>query len=95
MPCQVDEGRGTKPLFPSSEVVYPVELLVELLEPLDSVGSGGMGAEDVGLSADSLRRCDDLVGIPMKGKVNSLNVSVAAGIMIYEAVRQRMNAGVF
>lgn len=54
-----------------------------------------MGAEDVGLSADSLRRCDDLVGIPMKGKVNSLNVSVAAGIMIYEAVRQRMNAGVF
>ena len=54
-----------------------------------------MGAEDVGLSADSLRRCDDLVGIPMKGKVNSLNVSVAAGIMIYEAVRQRMNVGVF
>lgn len=48
-----------------------------------------MGAEDVGLSNDVLRKCDDLAAIPIIGKVGSLNVSVACGIMLYEAVRQR------
>ena len=50
-----------------------------------------MGSEDTGLSADVLRICDDLVSIPMRGSVGSLNVSVAAGILIFEAVKQRMN----
>ncbi len=49
-----------------------------------------MGAEDAGVSADSLKMCDDMVKIPQFGTIGSLNVSVAAGIMIYEAVRQRM-----
>lgn len=48
-----------------------------------------MGAEDVGISNQILRECDEMVGIPMKGSISSLNVSVAAGIMMYEAVRQR------
>lgn len=48
-----------------------------------------MGAEDVGISNDVIRKCDDLAAIPIKGKVGSLNVSVAAGIFLYEAVRQR------
>lgn len=48
-----------------------------------------MGAEDVGISDDVLRLCDELVAIPMLGNIGSLNVSVAAGIMMYEAVRQR------
>lgn len=48
-----------------------------------------MGAEDTGLSSDVLRRCDDLAAIPILGKVGSLNVSVACGVMLYEAVRQR------
>ena len=48
-----------------------------------------MGAEDTGLSPDVLRRCDDLAAIPILGKVGSLNVSVACGVMLYEAVRQR------
>lgn len=48
-----------------------------------------MGAEDVGISPKLLKECDDLAAIPMKGNIASLNVSVAAGIMIYEAVRQR------
>ncbi len=49
-----------------------------------------MGAEDTGVSADNLRLCDGLVKIPQFGTIGSLNVSVAASIMIYEVVRQRM-----
>ena len=48
-----------------------------------------MGAEDKGLSEDAMRKCDELGAIPILGKVGSLNVSVACGIIIYEAVRQR------
>ena len=48
-----------------------------------------MGAEDTGLSPEVLRRCDDLAAIPILGKVGSLNVSVACGVLLYEAVRQR------
>ncbi len=50
-----------------------------------------MGAEDTGVPAEHLRLCDEWVSIPMKGKIASLNVSVAAGILIYEVVRQRRN----
>ena len=49
-----------------------------------------LGAEDTGISADSLRICDQMVKIPQFGTIGSLNVSVAAGVMIYEAIRQRM-----
>lgn len=48
-----------------------------------------MGSEDVGISDDVLRLCDELVAIPMAGNIGSLNVSVAAGVMMYEVVRQR------
>lgn len=48
-----------------------------------------MGSEDVGISDGVLRLCDELVGIPMLGNIGSLNVSVAAGVMMYEVVRQR------
>lgn len=48
-----------------------------------------MGAEETGISEDVLRVADDLAAIPIIGEIGSLNVSVAAGIMIYEAVRQR------
>ena len=51
-----------------------------------------MGAEDKGLSPDVLRRCDELAAIPILGKVGSLNVSVASGIILYEAVRQRTDS---
>ena len=51
-----------------------------------------MGSEDTGISPEVLRQCDTLVGIPQFGKIGSLNVSVAAGIMMYEVVRQRLNA---
>ena len=48
-----------------------------------------MGSEDEGIAPEHLRLCDSLVQIPIAGKIESLNVSVAAGILIYETVRQR------
>ena len=48
-----------------------------------------MGAEDEGVSPDHLRLCDEMVSIPMSGNIASLNVSVATGVLLYEAVRQR------
>lgn len=48
-----------------------------------------MGAEDTGVSPAVLRYCDEMVAIPMRGEIGSLNVSVAAGVMMYEVVRQR------
>lgn len=48
-----------------------------------------MGSEEKGIFEENLKRCTDQVRIPMTGSIESLNVSVAAGIMIYEAVRQR------
>lgn len=49
-----------------------------------------MGAEDKGVSSDNLALCDEQVKIPMYGTIESLNVSVAAGILVYEAVKQRV-----
>ncbi|MEO6833829.1 MAG: 23S rRNA (guanosine(2251)-2'-O)-methyltransferase RlmB [Chitinophagaceae bacterium] len=48
-----------------------------------------MGAEDKGISKDVLKRADILIRIPMAQKFDSLNVSVAAGMILYEAMRQR------
>ena len=51
-----------------------------------------MGAEDTGISPEVLALCDTPVAIPMFGRIGSLNVSVAAGVMMYEVVRQRLQA---
>lgn len=48
-----------------------------------------IGNEGKGLSRLTKERCDFLVTIPMYGRINSLNASVAAAILMYEAVRQR------
>jgi len=48
-----------------------------------------LGAEGGGMRQLTSRTCDELVRLPMKGAVESLNVSVASGICLYEALRQR------
>ncbi len=48
-----------------------------------------MGAEGTGMRRLTRENCDELVKIPMSGSVSSLNVSVATGVILYEAVRQR------
>lgn len=50
-----------------------------------------MGAEEKGLRRLTRETCDVLFKIPMQGKVESLNVSVATAVILYEAVRQRFN----
>lgn len=49
-----------------------------------------MGAEDTGVPYEHLALCDEWIKIPLFGTIESLNVSVAAGILIYEAVKQRV-----
>lgn len=48
-----------------------------------------MGSEEDGISDELLRSADELAKIPLKGKIGSLNVSVAAGVALYEVVRQK------
>jgi len=48
-----------------------------------------MGAEDKGISSQIQKMCDVLVSIPLKGEIGSLNVSVAAGILLFEAQKDR------
>jgi len=49
-----------------------------------------LGSEEDGVSPEYLKRCDQRVRIPMVGEIESLNVSVAAGVILFEAVKQRM-----
>ncbi|MCK5823459.1 MAG: 23S rRNA (guanosine(2251)-2'-O)-methyltransferase RlmB [Bacteroidales bacterium] len=50
-----------------------------------------MGAEDIGISNDIINLSDKIVKIPILGNIESLNVSVATSIIVYEAVKQRIN----
>jgi 23S rRNA (guanosine2251-2'-O)-methyltransferase len=48
-----------------------------------------LGAEGAGLRPRVRAACDAAVALPIAGRIDSLNVSVAAGVLLYEAVRQR------
>jgi 23S rRNA (guanosine2251-2'-O)-methyltransferase len=48
-----------------------------------------MGSEGKGLSSSVINLCDHLIKIPLYGKIESLNVSVACGTILYEMVRQK------
>ncbi|MBN8653094.1 MAG: 23S rRNA (guanosine(2251)-2'-O)-methyltransferase RlmB [Cytophagales bacterium] len=65
----------------ASDLLYDIDLNT----PLALI----MGSEEDGISPQLLKDADRLAKIPMRGKISSLNVSVAAGISIYEALRQR------
>jgi 23S rRNA (guanosine2251-2'-O)-methyltransferase len=74
--------------------VWTVGLAGEAAEPYDAVDftlptALVVGAEGTGLRRLVRERCDRLVSIPLYGLVGSLNVSVAAGVALFEAVRQR------
>jgi 23S rRNA (guanosine2251-2'-O)-methyltransferase len=74
--------------------VWTVGLAGDAGEPYDVVDftlptALVLGAEGSGLRRLVRERCDRLVSIPMRGEVNSLNVSVAAGVALFEAARQR------
>ena len=49
-----------------------------------------MGSEGKGISQTMLELSDEKAALPMSGEITSLNVSVAAAVMMYEAVRQRL-----
>lgn len=73
-------------VFASTEKAYNNIYNHDLTQPIAII----LGSEDVGISKQLLKRADHLVKIPMFGKTESLNVSVSAAIVIYEAIRQRI-----
>jgi 23S rRNA (guanosine2251-2'-O)-methyltransferase len=78
--------------------VWSVGLAGEASQTYDDIDLTGpialvMGAEGPGLRRLVREKCDFLASIPMAGHVGSLNVSVAAGIALFEALRQRRAAG--
>ncbi len=71
--------------------VYGLEADGEDLYGCDLTGSAALvvGGEDRGIAPLTRKKCDKILSLPLFGKVNSLNASVALGIAAYEAVRQR------
>ncbi|MBP3254646.1 MAG: 23S rRNA (guanosine(2251)-2'-O)-methyltransferase RlmB [Bacteroidales bacterium] len=72
-------------LYSASEKANLLYTQADMREPLCLI----MGAEDKGVSKEAIKMSDALVKIPMNGDIESLNVSVAAGVLIYEVIRQR------
>ncbi len=69
----------------ASEKATSLYTEAKLDEPLAIV----MGSEEKGASDETLIKSDEMLAIPQRGEINSLNVSVAAGILMYEVLRQR------
>jgi 23S rRNA (guanosine2251-2'-O)-methyltransferase len=73
--------------------VYGLELGGENIYQTDFSGKIAIvvGGEDTGINKLTKSKCDKLVTIPMHGKINSLNASVATGVAVFEVARQKLN----
>lgn len=71
--------------------VFGLELGGEDIYKANLTGSIALviGSEGFGISDLTKKKCDSVVSLPQKGKINSLNASVACGIGVYEIVKQR------
>lgn len=74
------------------QVVGCTEKTTDLLDQVDFTSPTCilMGNEEEGISPEYLKRCTHKAKIPMSGSIESLNVSVSAGIILYETIRQRL-----
>lgn len=75
-------------VFAASEKAEKLIYDVDFTEPCAVV----MGNEETGISKEVLHHSDEKIKLPIEGKTQSLNVSVACGAILYEAVRQKMTA---
>ncbi|MFO8055646.1 MAG: 23S rRNA (guanosine(2251)-2'-O)-methyltransferase RlmB [Bacteroidales bacterium] len=82
--CRFLKNSGIN-LMAASEKAAVIYQQADMQGPLAII----MGAEDKGIQAELLQYADMNIKLPMKGVISSLNVSVAAGILMYEVVRQR------
>lgn len=91
--CRSDNLKNTIDFLKNSglKIISATEKEGELFFKVDLKGPLAliMGSESEGVSGEYLKRSDMKLMIPMLGKTASLNVSVAAGVLLYEAVRQR------
>ena len=76
----MDDGRGGRNAGTGLQTDFTVPMALVV------------GAEGKGLRRLTREQCDVLVYVPMLGQVDSLNLSVATGVLLYEAVRQRLLA---
>lgn len=90
--CKVSNiNRAIEDLKEKGVWVYAADMDGKIMYDVNLTGDIALviGAEGDGVSALTRKTCDDIISIPMSGKINSLNASVSAGIVLYEAVRQR------
>ncbi|GHV01280.1 23S rRNA (guanosine(2251)-2'-O)-methyltransferase RlmB [Bacteroidia bacterium] len=96
--CRTGSIRNTVKMLQSHglQVIAATEKSSELLFDTDMTLPTAiiMGNEEKGISRETLKLCDRQVAIPMIGAVQSLNVSAAAAVMLFEAVRQRIGESV-
>jgi 23S rRNA (guanosine2251-2'-O)-methyltransferase len=93
--CRVENLKNTMTFLMESgiQIVAATEKSTQTFYEIDYTKPTAfvMGSEDKGISNEIIKLADHLVKIPLKGKISSLNVSVAASVMVFEAVRQREN----
>ena len=94
--CRVDSIRNTIKTLQAEgfQVVAATEKSRKLLYDADLRRPTAlvMGAEETGISKEVLKLCDERLAIPLIGRIESLNVSAAAAVMLFEVVRQRIGA---